>query len=221
MLTIADSVEKIINDSPYLEEALRSGLINLSSLARHIQTEVEGRTKKTVKTGAIIMALKRLSSSIKKKNTQLTELFSNLGDMTVRSNLVEYTFANSDSLIDKQRHLYHSLQDSKEIFFNVSTGVYETTVIISKRAEKELQKVFKDEKLTSRFDNLSSITIMLPPDNVTIPGIYYTILKFLAWRNINLIEAFSTANEMTLFFTEENIEKAFAVLKGIKSEIRQ
>ena len=52
----------IIQKTPFIEEALNDKLINVSSLAREIQ-EVEINLGKEVKTGAIMMAINRLSPS--------------------------------------------------------------------------------------------------------------------------------------------------------------
>ena len=60
MKSISSVVENIIKEKPYLEEALAQVLINISSLARAIQPEIEAATKKEVREGAIIMAIKRI-----------------------------------------------------------------------------------------------------------------------------------------------------------------
>ena len=54
-------VEEIIKKSPFLEEALAEGIINLSSLSRQIKPEIDEELHKDVQIGAIVMALKRLS----------------------------------------------------------------------------------------------------------------------------------------------------------------
>lgn len=216
MITVADVVDQIVKNSPFLEEGLGNGLINLSALARKFLPQVKESTKKEVKLGAIIMALKRLKLSLNKKSNQIEEIIKNLGDITVRSDLVEFTFANSSSLIDKQQKLFHLIGENREIFCNVSSGVSETTIIASKKIAERLKKIYSNETLITKLANLSSVTIKLPPENLTTPGIYYTILKHLAWENINIIESFSTTNELTLIFSDQDIERAFAVLKELK-----
>ena len=61
MVTVPETVLEIIHESPFLEEGLSRGLINLSSLAREMKSEVEERTMKDVQIGSIVMALKRIS----------------------------------------------------------------------------------------------------------------------------------------------------------------
>ena len=63
MKTIQESVESIVRKTPFYEEALNDKLINVSSLARAIQEDVEKDLGKEVKPGAIMMAINRLSPS--------------------------------------------------------------------------------------------------------------------------------------------------------------
>ena len=53
MKTIAATVVEYIKTKPYLSSALSDGIINLTSLARNIQDDIEERTKKPVKPGAL------------------------------------------------------------------------------------------------------------------------------------------------------------------------
>ena len=99
MKTIAATVVDYIKTKPYLSSALSDGIINLTSLARNIQDDIEERTKKPVKSGAIVMALKRISDTADFVQTkQIIKVLKNLGDITVRSSLVDYSSLISDSL---------------------------------------------------------------------------------------------------------------------------
>ena len=59
MVSISHVVEDIVKHRPYLSESLAAGIINVSSLARQLQPDVERALQKGVKTGAIVMALNR------------------------------------------------------------------------------------------------------------------------------------------------------------------
>ena len=61
MKTIQETVETIIHRTPFIEEAMQDKLINVSSLARLIQPEVERSLGKEVKSGAIMMSINRMS----------------------------------------------------------------------------------------------------------------------------------------------------------------
>lgn len=215
MITVSEVVESIVRRSPFLEEALSRGIINLSSLARELKPEIERELMKEVREGAIIMGLKRLSSKIKKFHGRQRSFFSSPPDLMVRSNLVEITVPNSETLLEKQKKLLEQVKFIQNYFITFTQGVYETTIIVSKNLEEKLIEIFKGERIISRFENLSSITIQLPEGSALIPGIYSFILKALAWEGINLIEVVSTFNEFTIILENKNTDRAFSILKKI------
>lgn len=219
MVTISESVGDIVSKKPFLEEALASGLINLSSLAREIHPEVCQRLEKDVKHGAIVMALKRLKPTINFQiNLRIRKVVELMGDITVRSNLVDYTFRNSDTLTSCQTDLLSVISKRKEIFYAFSQGIYETTLILSDVVGDEITKIFDKEVLTYKISDLSSITIKLPEENATVFGVYYHILKKLAYEGINILEIVSTTHEFTVIVNDADVDAAFSVLKRIKNE---
>ncbi|MCA9385201.1 aspartate kinase [Candidatus Dojkabacteria bacterium] len=215
MVTIAEVVEKIIRKSPYLEEGLTKELINLSALAREIQPEVQSLLIKDVQVGAIVMALKRLKPKLAIKTIRPRDYIKQIGDLTVKSNLVEYTFKNSRNLISKEKELLELLSDKTDSFITISQGVQETTIIVNKSLTEDVKRIFEGEEVILNLTNLSSITLKLPASNVEVPGVYYSILKAIAWNGINIIDAVSTSNEVTIIFRNADIDKAFSILKRI------
>ncbi len=219
MITISESVNDIVSRKPFLEEALASGLINLSSLAREIHPEVSSRLEKDVKHGAIVMALKRLKPNINFQiNVRIKKVVELMGDITVRSNLADYTYRNSDTLTSCQTELLQIISKRKEIFFAFSQGIYETTIILSDVIREDIQRIFADEHMTYKISNLSSITIKLPEENAQVYGVYYHILKKLAYEGINILEIVSTTHEFTVIVNDEDVDAAFSVLKRLKHE---
>lgn len=100
MKTIASCVEDILITQPYLEEALSRGIINYSALAEELQGSIGDMLKKPVKSGAIMMALRRYHSPmIPGHSLKMKKIINNLGDITVRSNLTDFTVKNSHTLI--------------------------------------------------------------------------------------------------------------------------
>jgi hypothetical protein len=217
MKTIAATVVDYIKTKPYLSSALSDGIINLTSLARNIQDDIEELTKKPVKPGAIVMALKRISDTADFVQTkQITMVLKNLGDITVRSSLVDYSFLISDSLLVAQSNLLNEIEQKKEVFYTSSRGVSESNIIVSQNIAPLVDELFKDESCFSKTENLSSITMKLPSENVTIPGIYYFIFQRLSWEGVNINEVISTSNEFTILMHEDQVNTAFKVIKNLK-----
>jgi len=115
MQTIAETVEKLIRKSSHLEDSLALGIINHSALARLIKPEVEREVMKKVQSGAIIVALGRLSRLIKKRAKKPRDIFQKTPDLILRLNLFEVTYANSESLLLKQRKLARGADDGPTV----------------------------------------------------------------------------------------------------------
>ena len=88
MKTIASCVNEILVSRPFLEEALSRDIINFSALAKDLNQTISEMLRKPVKEGAITMALRRYKPPVDVENVgRLKNVFKNLGDITVRSNL--------------------------------------------------------------------------------------------------------------------------------------
>ena len=217
MKTIQEAVTAIINKTPFIEEALYDKLINVSSLARVIKPEVEKILKKEIKEGAIMMAVNRLSPSsvlIVRKNIKRIALSS--GDFIMRSDLCDYTFKNTATLVSKITKLLNDIGNDSDNFFTISQGVFETSIVIRKKLKLKVEEIFDGEEVLWAASNLASLTIKLPKTNVEQSGIYYFILKQLAWANISVQEVISTTNEITIVVKETDIKQTFSILMDMK-----
>jgi len=217
MKTIQETVETIIKRTPFIEEAMQDKLINVSSLARLIQEEVEHALGKTVKPGAIMMSINRMSPiEIIKIRKNIKALSLKLGDFIVRSDLFDYTFKNSNTLPKQISLIFAKIGNNRESFFTVSQGIFETNIVISSNLKEEIDTIFQAEEKISFMSKLASITIKLPKKNIEQSGVYYFILKQLAWANIPVQEVISTTHEITLVVKEEDINKTFSILIDLK-----
>lgn len=215
MITIPETVENIIKKSPFLAESLSQGIINISALARKIKLQVENEVMKEIQIGAIVMALNRLSKRMQAKTTEEKKMFGSAPDLMVRSNLIEITFVNSEFLLQKQRLLMERMENSRNYFLTFTLGIFETTIIAGKELKPEIIAIFNEERIISQFDNLSAITVLLPPGTALIPGAYDFILKSLAWENINIVEVVSTFNEFTMILKSIESDRAFSIIKRL------
>jgi len=216
MVTVRSAVEQIISRQPYLEEALGQKLINLSALARLILPQVRELTFKKVKQGAVLMALKRLPKTMQ-TTSRVKKVLGDSRDLVTRSNLVEFTVLNSDFSIDKHKKIIEATEKTKKHFLTITQGIFETTVIVSRQLKDKIEKILKKVKITSQFDHLSSITVHLPGKNTLTPGVYYSILKSLAWEGINIVEVVSTFSEFTIILEDKEVSRAFSLLKNVSS----
>ena len=218
MKTISSVVEQYIKKKPFLQSALSQGIINLTSLSRIIKPEVEEELGKEVRNGAIVMALKRLSEDLEFRAThRIIKVLKNIGEITVRSSLTDFTFLVSDTILENQTKLLKEVNKNKDVFYTSSRGVNELNIVVSNSLDKTVERLFKNEKCTQKAEDLSSITVKLPAENVSVPGIYYFIFQRLAWEGVILYEVISTTNEFTILVNDDQVDSAFKTIKDLKS----
>lgn len=218
MKTISSVVENYIKNKPFLSTSLSEGIINLTSLSRKIKPEIELVLRKKIRSGAIVMALKRISNSLEFVSThKILKILKNIGDITVRSNLIDYSFKVSENLLSCQAKFLSEIDNPQLFFYTSSRGVTESNIIISNEMKAKMETYFEKELLIKKTDNLSSISIKLPVENISIPGVYYFIFQKMSWEGINIIEVISTSNEFTIVVDDQNVNDAFKIIKNLKN----
>jgi len=213
-MTIQEAVDGILRLKPYLEESIDDGLINITSLARKIRAEVSRKIGRPATGGAIVMAIQRHQpgklAAIKIRSGNLLK---NLSNIIVRSDISVFTYENSSTLPERLVKVSGLLSKKKGVFYTFSQGVFETTIILNQWANDEMKEFMMNERQIAYTDNLACITLYLPDENTGIAGYYYYILKMIAWEGINITEILSTTNEFSIILDENDVDRAFSVLK--------
>ncbi|MDB4273719.1 hypothetical protein N9869_00190 [Algibacter sp.] len=218
MKTVSNCVEDILITQPYLEEALSRNIINFSALALELVEPISKMLKKDVKPGAIMMALRRYNPPVTLGNSiKMKRVIQNLGDITVRSNLTDFTVKNSTTLIDNHAKILEHINKDDKLFYTFTRGIHESNIIVSSSLNDFIKNHLKNEAFLAVQEDLSAISINLPQDNSKIAGLYYHFFKRLAWEGIVLYEVLSTTNEFTILVEDEFVDKAFTAIKRVKS----
>ena len=218
MKTISNAVSDYIKSKPFLSSALSDGIINLTSLSRIIKPDIEETLRKSINHGAIVMALNRLSLNLEFQHTQkIVRVIKNIGDITVRSNLTDYNFKVSETLMNKQSDVLKKLNNTNTSFYSSSRGVDECNVVVSENLTDIVETNFEGELLIKKTAKLSAISFKLPSENVSVPGIYYYVFQKLSWDGINISQVISTSNEFTILVSEDEVDNAFSVINKLKN----
>ncbi|PWH83673.1 hypothetical protein DIS18_03715 [Algibacter marinivivus] len=218
MKTVSNCVEDILITQPYLEEALSRNIINFSALAIELVEPISKMLKKDVKPGAIMMALRRYNPPVTLGNSiKMKRVIQNLGDITVRSNLTDFTVKNSTTLIDNHAKILERINKEDKLFYAFTRGIHESNIVVSSSLNDFINQHLENETFIAVQENLSAISINLPQDNSKIAGLYYHFFKRLAWEGIVLYEVLSTTNEFTILVEDEFVDKAFTAIKRVKS----
>jgi len=216
-MNLSQAVSQQINNSQLLSEAISIGIGNVSSIARYIKPELELLLDEKLSDASIVMAIKRMPLGERELLDRSIKAFmAKLGNITVRSDLSDHTYANSSTLSAAQQNLFSLIRKDVGLFQSACKGVHETTIVCSSKLNEDLQYLFQKEKLISQRNDLAAVSVNLPPANLDTHGIYYVILKQLAWKGINLVEILSTSHEITLIVASSDVEEVFSLILDLK-----
>jgi aspartokinase len=220
MVTVSHLVEKIIEQKPFLQEALSRGIVNNAALAEELKPQIEKELKKKVKFSAVNMAIRRLSEKLKKTFIEKAK-FDKTCDVTVKSDLIEITIHKIDDVQKYVKELYNIVDFRKGDFLTITQGLYEVMLITNKKHEKRILDLFPKKIIKKIIRGLSSLTISIPPEAVETIGLFYIVTRALNWENINIIDIVSTFTEMTFIVKEGDTARAFNTLKKLIEAGRQ
>ena len=214
MITIAHTIEKIIEANPSYGEALALDIVNFSSLARRIRPEIEEMLLEPVTEGAVVMALRRHADLLLKK-FPVREQLHHVRNISVRSEITEVAFVTSPHMSKIHQQLLKVAEQYDNPFFSFGQGTGEATFDISDVLVPHLLKLAAGEKKIALFKNLAVISARLPLDTVTVPGVYFPFVRTFAWNKINVYQIISYFTEINFVIDEKDIERAFAIVKGL------
>ena len=218
MLSIATKVEQIVSESPFLTEGMALGLINLSELARQLRPQLESDLWKPVGQAAVVMALRRVSERLPPPDKAHPVMIApRSGELTTRTELTISTYRLSDNSNECQRRLLALAEPFPGMFVTVTRGVHEVLVVSSGSLLHIVEEAFGGERLLSRVNNLTALTLRLNPDTQKTPGIYHAVLKKLAWDKISVTNMMCTFSELTILLEQSQTAPAFSVLSRIVS----
>ena len=209
MRRISDLVEAEVRNTPFLEDALTDGIINHSALARRLRPAIERELLRPVSQAAVMMAIRRVAPARRRKPARSARL----GQLTLRSHLTALTYQASPQSAAKVRRLFDRLSRRRREFVTYTQGVSEIMVVVSADAEDAAAEAMAGEHQIARLRHLAAIVIRLPQATVRRPGVYYGLLKQLAWRDINVVDVVSTFTEFTIVVEDSDVDGAFGALR--------
>ena len=210
MVTISQTVKKIVNDKIFILEPLSKKIISNVSLAEQLKPEIESELGKKVKTHAIVMALRRYTDDIQKKHKKIT--FDYSSEIILKTDICDIALIRSPTIITKLKRLYDIVDFEKGDILNIIHGRHEVVIVTNERYLKKTLTLFKGEKILNVEKNLVSLTLTFSSDFLHTPGMIYNVVRALAWDNINIYEIVSTNTELTFILNKKDSANAYRVL---------
>lgn len=207
MITISDKVREWVDQNPTCAQYMSAGLMNHSSLARRIKTDIERAVGEKVSVEAITLALNRYAKQLTVDG--VVDYRSYLGEVSVQSGLGVLTISQTDASMDEFLAAARRLHEQRE-YMVYTRGMWYTALIGRTEVIDELAATLDGTTVTSR--DCVGITVKLRIGHLPVPGVCAYVLQLLAGRGINLVEVTSSHNELTVFVDSKFMSDVLALL---------
>ncbi len=218
MVTVSHIVKKIVNEQPFVEEALSKGIISIANLAEQLLPKIELELGKRVKQAAVVMALRRYADEISEYRKKAVK-FDYTGEILMKTNICDLNFVKSLTLMTKLKTIHSLVNFERGDTLNVIVGNNEVSIIINEKHMEKLLKFMVGEKILNKEEDLVALTIVFTSDDFAhTPGVIFNVVRKLAWENINIYEIVSTMTELTFILNKKDSMKAYNVLQELVSK---
>jgi len=213
MIKISTIVQNIMENDDLVKSLASRGLLNYMAYARDIQKEVEDKAMKPVQLGSITAAVTRYVSDLKPIDLPSEK---DIQQISVQTNLEGVTYERSEEVSQKIQSIYNNIKVNNKTYITITQGINEITII----AEKEIIDIFREKMKnhTTIYDitDIIGITVKFGIKFMSIPNLFYLLIRKLALKNINIVEIVSTATELTFIINKPNLQIALDQLqKGL------
>ncbi len=216
MVTISHVVEKMVNERPLLFQALEQDIISFANLAEKLKPEIEKELSKEIKHSAVVMALRRYSDKIQGKS--VIPKFDFHSEIVMKTNLCDIAVQKTPVSLTKLQRIYKLADYSKGDILNIIQGNYEISIVTNVKHLPKIKEELKGEKIIKIEKNLVALSLHFSDKFLYTPGIIATVVRKLAWEDINIYELISTFTELTFIISEKDVTKGYNALKGLVSK---
>jgi len=209
LVKITRAVEQLIEQKPFIQEALAKGIINYASLADEIMDDVQRETGVKVNHSAVMMALRRLGDKL--KETFVVKSKFGEADISIKSNLLSLTFPFTPKYVNVLASLKQNVKRGS--FFSFVIGINEITLVCSEQIYEEIKdEIKKVGDVLKTKKKLSALTLNVSSINTFM---FYLASRALNWENVGIVETFSTNSEITFVIASEDVSKGFNALQKL------
>ncbi|HLC96451.1 MAG TPA: hypothetical protein VJH97_03960 [Candidatus Nanoarchaeia archaeon] len=214
MVTVSHLVKHFIQGRPFLQEALGNKLISYGNLAEQMKAGIEKDLDKQVKHSAIVMALRRYSDELEDEQSRVKP-FNYKSEIIMKTNICDICVLRKPGLLTKLKSLYEMVDFDKGDTLNIILGNFEVSIVTNEKYKDKVLQFLKSEKILNKESNLVALTMRFSDDFIHTPGVVFSVIRKLAWENINLFEIVSTLSELTLILKKDDAIRAYDTLQKL------
>jgi len=199
-------------------EGLVRGVLHHGKAAKHLRAELEARLDKEVTDASVIMALRRLESTIASREQQ-TDSHPVDFEISIQTHIRDFNVVKTPALLSRLDTLYGLIRPSRSDFLNITIGSHEVSITVSDKHRDAAREFLAGEEVRQERGELVALTLHFADDFIKTPGILYQSLRELAWAGINIFEIISTLTELTVVVSSSDSTRGFEALQRLTGRL--
>lgn len=214
MITITQAVTEIIEDSPVIQEGLSLDVLNLSSVARRIQPDIEKRTMKDVSVNAVNLALQRVTRDIAKKQRKQFRQKPEIDEIELQSNMIVITLKNNTKTLSKLSLFTSTLSSDAQHQLKLVLNEDHITLVIDRQLERSARPFLSDATSESVLYGIASVDIRVGEGDATTLLTY--VSNQLLWNGIKTYQTIVNNRSILLLVEADQAQRVLSVLGSIE-----
>jgi aspartokinase len=215
-MSLAKTVQFLIENDPSLQDALERGYANFSAVARLLKPKVEEFLGRKVTLEGIITSVKRAKAMYKPTKEYLKIVANSV--INLRTDVAKISIEKTRRNLERARLVS---ADFPEAFFQVLEGVTTLTLITEQNIFNSIRSTFKKEEILDEKENMAALIVQSPKGIVDTPGCIAAFYNPLSRRRINIEETVSCFTETIIVLRMEDATRAFALLTEFMANSRK
>ena len=213
-LTVPDAVRNVIGNSRIYQQALELGIVNYTALAEQIKPQIEQLIGSKANTNTIVVAIKRLSDSLEKKQLdEKSRMIPNgaKAKLSLTGSILDLDLPNdkNEAVVDA---LSGILQDSTGFNF-FQTDSHMTLLAEDAKEIRDILSSVLDKFEGTLNEGLSKITVALNPQEQDPYDMLSIVSGTLYAHQIHIRSAFFTGDEMVLVLSDKDAARAYDLIR--------
>ena len=217
MTTLSHLVREQIEKRPFLQEALRQGIINYAALAEQIKEVLEEKLGTELKQISVIMAIRRYQEKLTPKQVKKTQYGAN-SEANLKTNIHMLTVSKSNTIIEKINKIIPLINFKTGGVLHIVQGNYQVAIITNKSNAEKVKENLKGEEIIREDKDLVSIALKYSDELIDIPGNLFMLTRALAWEDITVINLIETMSESIFIVKEKDSTRALTKLTEVMKE---
>ncbi|MDI9643835.1 MAG: hypothetical protein QFX35_01300 [Candidatus Verstraetearchaeota archaeon] len=214
--SVSKVVQELIDQDPPLQDAMRRGYANYSSVARMLSPKVSEVLGRKVKLAGITTSVRRARLGAQDGIFGVNRVVAG-SILNVRTDVAKLSVQKSERTLKALQGLLEKFWND---FLQILVGSTSITIILDQRMVGSISPRFDQSEVLDRKENLAALMIQSPGEIIDTPGCISAFYSALSRIGVNIEETVSCFTDTIVVISTGDVAKALSCLTDLISTAR-